>query len=150
MEQQHGLVSTVAELIGTLRDGERGYAAAAEAARDPRFKSLFAEYAGQRSRFLKQLSEAAHQSRGEPSLLYSIAGALHRGWITLRTAVSRGDDRALLAECERGEESALHHYEKALKNHLSSSIRDLVARQYQEVKSAHDRIHYLRDLARAV
>ena len=139
-------LSTVVELIGALKDGERGYAAAAEAAKDPRFKSLFCDYARQRTRFLAQLSEVTHRLAAPgPQLLCGAMGALHRAWITFRTVVSKGDDRALLAECERGEESALHHYEKALKDGLSSPIREIVVRQYHEVKSAHDRVHYLRD-----
>lgn len=151
MEQPQEPLSTIVELIGTLKDGERGYIAAAEAAKDPRIKSLFGDYARQRTRFLAQLSEAARRfAAPQPQVVRSALGALHRAWISLRAVVSTGDDCALLAECERGEESALHHYERALRIRLSSSIRDIVVRQYNEVKSAHDRIHYLRDVAKAV
>ena len=99
---------------------------------------------------MMQLCEAARRFAGtEPQLICGTVGALHRAWISFRTMVSRGDDRALLAECERGEDSALHHYENALQNGLSEPIRHIVMRQYQEVRSAHDRIHYLRVVAKA-
>src|ERR1051325_5136352 len=150
MEQSQQPPSVV-ELIGTLKDGERGYTAAAEAARNPRIKSLFGDYARQRSRFLEQLTEAVRRcGASEPLIIRGAAGAFHRVWITFRTMLSRGDDRAILSECERGEESALHHYEKALRDRLSSSIRDIVMRQYDEVKNAHDRIHHLRTITKTV
>jgi uncharacterized protein (TIGR02284 family) len=150
MEGAQEPLSTVVELIGTLKDGERGYAAAAGAAKDPRIKSLFGDYARQRARFMMQLREAARRFAGtEPQTICGTVGALHRAWISFRTMISRGDDHALLAECERGEESALHHYENALQNGLSKPIRDMVVHQYQEVRSAHDRLHYLRLVAKA-
>jgi uncharacterized protein (TIGR02284 family) len=70
---------------------------------------------------------------------------LHRAWINLKSAVTSGDDHAILTECERGEDSAVKGYEKAMEGNLSPSLRDIVSRQYGEVKSAHDRIRNLRD-----
>jgi uncharacterized protein (TIGR02284 family) len=75
----------------------------------------------------------------------STAGALHRAWINLKAAVTNQDDHAILAECERGEDEAVRAYKKAMDENLSAPIRDLVSRQYTEVKSAHDRIKALRD-----
>jgi uncharacterized protein (TIGR02284 family) len=63
----------------------------------------------------------------------------------LKSAVTSGDDHAILAECERGEDSAVKEYEKAMKDDLSPSLRDIVSHQYSEVKNAHDRIRNLRD-----
>ncbi len=63
----------------------------------------------------------------------------------MKSAVSSGDDRAILAECERGEDSAVEEYEKAMRDNLSASLREIVARHYAEIKNAHDRIKNLRD-----
>jgi uncharacterized protein (TIGR02284 family) len=41
------------------------------------------------------------------------------------------DDRAILLECERGEDIAKRVYEEALKNYLPVDIRIFVARQYR-------------------
>ena len=135
-------------LIGTLIDGQRGYKKAAEAAKDPRLKSLFGDYAHQRLRFLAELRDAVRRlCKLEPREPTSAVGALHRAWIKLRIALLQ-DDCAILAECERGEDSAMHEYEKAVHNGLSSPLREIISHQYQEVKSAHERIHHLRLLAK--
>ena len=76
------------------------------------------------------------------------AGAMHRGWINLKSAITSKDQSAILAECERGEDSAVQEFEKAMRENLPSALRDIVSRQYSEIKSAHDRIKHLRDAAK--
>jgi uncharacterized protein (TIGR02284 family) len=70
---------------------------------------------------------------------------MHRAWINLKSVVTSGDDHAILAECERGEDSAVKEFKEAMEDGLTSPIRDIVTRQYSEVKDAHDRIKQLRD-----
>ena len=67
------------------------------------------------------------------------------GGHTKPTIGGSGDDHAILSECERGEDSAVKEYEKALNDDLSPSLREIVSSQYSEVKNAHDRVRTLRD-----
>ena len=83
-----------------------------------------------------------------PRTSTSAAGALHRGWINLKAALTRGEDHAILAECERGEDSAVEEFRKALDNGLSAPVREIVSRQYAKIKDAHDRVKDLRDAAK--
>jgi uncharacterized protein (TIGR02284 family) len=66
----------------------------------------------------------------------------------LKSAVTSKDQSAILAECERGEDLAVQEFEKAMRNDLPSPVRDIVSHQYSEIKSAHDRIKTLRDVAK--
>ena len=146
MAQEKEAISTVNSLIETLKDGQEGFKQAAEGVADPQLKSLFNEYSRQRSRFASELQgQAQILGESKPEDSSSAAGALHRAWINLKSTVTSGDDHAILAECERGEDSAVNEYEKAMKDDLSPSLLDIVSRQYSEVKSAHDRIRNLRD-----
>jgi uncharacterized protein (TIGR02284 family) len=147
MAQQKEIISTVNSLIETLKDGQRGFKEAAEAVKDSQLKTLFNEYSLQRSRFAGELqSEAIRLGESKPEDSSSVTGAMHRAWIDLKSAVTGGDDHAILAECERGEDSAVKEYRDAMgKEELSSPIRQIVSRQYTEVQNAHDRIKQLRD-----
>src|SRR3989440_12906821 len=149
MAQQKEVISTINNLIETLKDGEKGFQDAADAVKDPQLKSLFQEYSQQRHRFASELQTQA-QSLGEfkPEQSSSATGAMHRAWINLKSAVTSGDDKAILSECERGEDSAVHEYEEAMHNGLTGTARDVVARQFTEIKSAHDRVKHLRDAAK--
>src|SRR5947208_11209273 len=150
MAQHKEVISTVNGLIETLKDGEKGFKEAAEAVKDPQLKSLFQEYSQQRHRFATELQGQA-QNLGEfdPEKTSSTAGAMHRAWINLKSAVTSGDDKAILSECERGEDSAVHEFEEAMHNGLSGPLQDIVSRQFSEIKSAHDRLKHLADAATA-
>jgi uncharacterized protein (TIGR02284 family) len=149
MKEQKEITSTINTLIETLKDGQEGFKQAAEGVKDPQLKSLFNEYSQQRSRFATDLQNQAHSlGEPEPETSSSAAGALHRSWINLKSAVTRGDDHAILAECERGEDSAVEQYKKAVDDNLSAQLREIVSRQYAEIKKAHDRIRNLRDAAK--
>jgi uncharacterized protein (TIGR02284 family) len=149
MTQQKESISTLNRLIETLKDGEAGFEQAAEADKDAELKSLFGEYSRQRARFARELQiEAAALGETNPETSSSTAGALHRAWINLKSAITSGDDHAVLAECERGEDSAIKEYQEALKLDLPARLREIISRQYAEIKSAHDRIKQLRDLAK--
>jgi uncharacterized protein (TIGR02284 family) len=138
------------KLIETLKDGQEGFRQAAEGVKDPQLKSLFNEYSQQRSRFATELqSQAQSLGESEPETSSSAAGALHRAWINLKSAVTRGDDHAILAECERGEDSAVEEFKKALDNGLSAPVQEILSRQYAQIKEAHDRVKGLRDAAKS-
>lgn len=138
------------DLIETLKDGQEGFKQAAEGVSHPNLKSIFRDYSQQRSRFATALqSEARRHGETDPETSSSATGALHRGWINLKSAITGGDEHAILAECERGEDSAVEEYKKALDNGLSPTAQELVSRQFAEIKAAHDRIKSLRDAAKS-
>jgi uncharacterized protein (TIGR02284 family) len=81
---------------------------------------------------------------GDPEKAGSVAATLHRGWINMKSAVTGEDENAVLAECERGEDSAVANYKDALADeNLPSDVRSIIERQYAQVQEAHDRIRNL-------
>ena len=147
MSQQKEIISTINGLIETLKDGQAGFRQASEAVNDSQLKMLFSEYSLQRAKFAGELqNEAITLGEHNPENTTSTAGAMHRAWINLKSAITSGDDHAILAECERGEDSAVNEYKKAMESkELSAPIREAISRQYTDVKSAHDRIREMRD-----
>ena len=146
MKNYQETISVLDELIQTLKDGQKGFNEAAQSVKDSQLKSLFNEYSQQRSRFAAALqNQVRNLGKSEPESESSAIGALHRGWINLKSTLSGGDDHAILAECERGEDSAVEAYQKALDDDLAPDVYELVARQFTDVKAAHDRIRNLRD-----
>lgn len=146
MKENKEIISTLDELIETLKDGQQGFKQAADGVSDPKLKSLFRDYSEQRSRFVTALqTEARKFGEDKPEDDSSAAGALHRGWINLKSAVTGGDEHAILAECERGEDSAVEKFQKAVEDDLPPALQEIVSRQYEEIKAAHDQIRDLRD-----
>jgi uncharacterized protein (TIGR02284 family) len=143
----HNSISTLNDLIETLKDGQEGYRAAAKDVESADLKTLFNEYSLQRSAFAGEL-QAHVVSLGEPKpeTAGSVVGALHRGWIDLKSSLSTRDAHAILAECERGEDSALAHYRAALEDKgLPANLRETVEKQREGIEAAHLRVRLLRD-----
>jgi uncharacterized protein (TIGR02284 family) len=146
MKDQSEIASIIDDLIETLKDGEEGFKQAAEGVKDAQLKSLFTEYSRQRLHFATDLQSQVRNLGKKPDTKSSAVGALHRGWINLKSALTGGDDHAILAECERGEDSAVEEYKKALDDDLSQPLQELVSRQFTDIKAAHDHIRKLRDI----
>src|ERR1051325_11392328 len=101
------VISTLNGLIETCRDGQEGFRTAAEGVRGARLRELFQGYAGQRAAFAGELQEEVRRLGGEPAQTGSLVASLHRGWMGLRAALEGGDERAIAAECERGDGVAM-------------------------------------------
>jgi uncharacterized protein (TIGR02284 family) len=85
---------------------------------------------------------------GDPEDSGSVLGAVHRGWVSVKDALSVHSDRAVLEEAERGEDHALARYRKALKADLPEHVRALVQRQLAGAQANHDQVKMLRDSTR--
>lgn len=133
--------STLNTLIETLKDGELGFQTAAADVKDASVKSTFTEFAHERGQMAAELSSFA----GNPDTPSgSISAAAHRGWMNLKSALG-GGEKAILNEAERGEDVAVGEFQKALAADLPADVKQVVARHYDQVKSAHDRVKALRD-----
>jgi uncharacterized protein (TIGR02284 family) len=137
------VISTLNNLIQTCRDGEEGFRTAAEGVESPELKELFHGYSRQRAGFASELRDEVRRMGGEAADSGSVTGSFHRGWMGLKAALTGEDERAVLGECERGEDSALAAYRAALGVDLPASVRSMVERQFAEVKEAHQHIRGL-------
>lgn len=141
------VISTLNNIIETCKDGQEGFQQAAEGVKDSSLKSLFYEFSQQRAQFVGELQGLVRELGGEAETSSSVAGALHRGWINIKSAVTGQDDAAILNECERGEDIAKNVYKDALAADLPSNVASVIQEQATQVQQAHDRIRNLRDAA---
>ena len=143
MVMNEEVISTLNDLIETCKDGQKGYQTAAEAVDRSDLKSLFANFSQQRAKFLGELQQEVRAIGGDPEQSGSVTGTLHRGWINIKQAVAGKNEKAIISECERGEDAAVSNYQEALESELPANILALVQQQYSEVMAAHDRIRSL-------
>jgi uncharacterized protein (TIGR02284 family) len=144
------VISTLNNLIETCKDGQDGFRNAAANVKDLELKRLFLEYSEERGRFATALQSEVGRLAGDPERSGSVAASLHRGWMNVKAALTGGDDAAILAAAESGEDSAKRNYEDALRTaSLPANVRAVVEHQFARVKEAHDRVRQLRDTRRA-
>jgi uncharacterized protein (TIGR02284 family) len=141
------VIATLNDLIETSRDGEAGFRTCADGVKSAQVKQTLEQAAGRCREAVSELQAKVRGLGGDPEGSGSLSGALHRGWVDIKSTITGMDEAAVLAECERGEGVAKQAYERALAKDLPPDIRSTVERQYQGVIQHLDRVHQLRNAA---
>jgi uncharacterized protein (TIGR02284 family) len=141
------------DLIQTCKDGREGFAKAAGTLAGNGRNELaerFREFSTQRDKFATELEWLAGSCSDDADTSGSV-GALHRGWMTLKDAMSLkdalsgSDPEAVLEVAEQGENHATSEYAKALDTDISAALRTVVARQFATVQQTQNIVRDLRD-----
>ena len=139
------VVEVLNDVLESARDGEYGFQSCADHADSAELKSIFLRHLQQCAAAAQELEREIRRFGGEPASGGTVAGAVHRGWVSVKAALSSRDDKAVLEECERGEDAAVARYRKALNAALPADVRALLERQAQGAKRNHDEVRALRD-----
>jgi uncharacterized protein (TIGR02284 family) len=143
--QNDNAISVLNNLIETCKDGELGFKTAAEGLKSAEIKAKFLEYSRQRAEMVHELQSEVRRLGGDPGKSGSVAGAMHRGWLDIKSVITGKDDHAIVAEAERGEDVAKSAYESALEEPLPGTAQTVVQQQAARVRQAHDHVRDLRD-----
>jgi|SRR5947209_6750476 len=142
-------VDHLSGLIQVCKDGELGYKTAAGHVRNSKLGSVFEEYARERAGFARELEEEIKRLGGAAPSHGSLTGALHRGWMDLKSALTGGEPGGIVAACETGEDAAQAAFERVVNTDISGQSRSLVEKQWHRIEEAHKRLLRLKDEAEA-
>lgn len=143
------VIDVLKDLVECCKDGEYGFRESAEQAKREDLKSIFLQRAEDCRRGAQELNQLLRECGHTVEEGGSLLGAMHRGWVSIKSKLTSHDDKAVLEECERGEDNAKARYMKALQKNLPGNVRMVIERQMQGVQRNHDQIKMLRDQARA-
>lgn len=143
------IVSALNHLIEVCKDGEYGFSECARHTTTAGLSQVMRLRAAASQRAADELRALVHVHGGRPEQHGTLIGAVHRGWVIVRSGLCSDDDLAMLEECERGEDRAEHEFGKALGLDLPDTVREVVIRQYENLVSHHDQIRSLRDMRKA-
>jgi len=134
------------ELVETLKDGERGFAEAAEKLRDgdhPEWATTLQRLSEQRAGFHREIVALGHDYGEDVDESGTLAAKVHRGWISLKDALTGDEPDGVLKAALTGEDHAVSEYEKALQQDISPGFRQVVSRQLAAVRVARDEVKAL-------
>ena len=143
------VIDTLNDVLESCRDGEYGFRECAEHVKSQDLKVLLNRHSSQCRDAGFELLNVIKGLGGAPEEGGTASGAMHRGWVAVKAALTSYDDKAMLDECERGEDAALARYRKALKENLPVHARTVLERQMQGAQRNHDEVKVLRDAAKA-
>ena len=124
-------------IITTLYDGENGFKESAQAIDNKALATRFDNLARQRYEFGHEIKPLIKELDGKVDKGGSTLASMHRAWIDLKSAISSNDEKAILQECVRGEESAQKAYQFVIDNgDLSPDNQGLLRRQLDYITAS--------------
>lgn len=150
METKEMTVDTLNDLVLINNDRITGYEKALQDLdeQDADLKPVFTNYIKQSQQCKMELGTEI-QSYGEGMETGSTySGKLYRAWIDIKAVFTGHDRKAVLANCEAGEDAAQRAYKTALEDaELPAYLREMLTRQREILRTAHNEVKSLRDMA---
>lgn len=135
----------VKSIIEINIDSSKGFQDAAERIENADIAGYFRQCSARRAQFAEQLKRVVDLNGQDAPDSGTVKGTLHRWWLDIRGTIQNGDEHAVLAEAERGEDAIKHEYEDVLKKTAGSPLNAVLTDQYSSVKETHDTIRDMRD-----
>ncbi|MCW3462527.1 ferritin-like domain-containing protein [Chitinophaga nivalis] len=150
MLQQEQLSSLLRDLVKLNYDRVEGYKKAIAATDDTDLSVLFKQLIADSESNAAQLNAQLSAEGAETATTDTIAGKLYRTWMDVKGLFTGNDRESVLSSCEYGEDVIQRAYVDALKSEVSMpfAIRELISKQKDVLKNAHDTIKSYRDIAK--
>lgn len=132
------VASTLNHLVERAIDGQKGFEEAAQHASSADLKARFLAKSAERAKFAGELQTKVQELGREAENEGTVAGAAHRAWIDMKTAVTKNDDKTVLEAVKMEENKALEDYRDALKKDLPSNIRKVIQKQSEKIESSYE------------
>ena len=144
------VVDLLNDLVEVSKDGEYGFNECAEHAKSANIKAALSSRARDCASGAAELQRLVGSYGGEAETSGTTGGAIHRGWVSVRSALTSKDDVAVLEEAERGEDSALKKYREAAAKAVPADVKAVIQKQLAGTQTNHDQIKMLRDSVKAM
>lgn len=133
------------DLLRINLDSSQGFRTAASDVSNERLKLLFRNMENQRRQFAGELAQLLELNGKVPEYQGSFAAKVHRWWIDLKAKFTDGDEHAILAEAELGEDAIKSMYEEILPEIPGNPVNNVLLEQYGQIKEGHNHMRALRD-----
>ncbi len=154
MTTNEELVDVLNDLIQINNDRTTGYERAIEEVEnmDVDLKAIFSKLANDSRSYKSALADLVTKHGGEVAEGRTVSGSIYQTWMSVKATFTGHDRQSALESCEFGEDAAQKAYKLALESDadMNTEVRQLIANQKDELKSAHDTIKKLRDAQKAM
>ncbi|MBF6629311.1 MAG: PA2169 family four-helix-bundle protein [Proteiniphilum sp.] len=148
MDYLKNQIETLNDLVLINNDRVEGYQKAIEELKpeDADLKFVFQERIDQSRSFHTELVAEIAKTGREIEQGTKLSGKIYRAWMDVKAFFSGADRKAILDNCEDGEDAALRAYNEALEcEELTPEQRTIIIRQQASIKISHDKIKAMRD-----
>jgi len=137
------------DLVKINNDRIAGYERAIKEAQDldVDLKSMFEGMIRESEQYKNDLIAKLGAIGGDVTTDTTLSGKIYRAWMDVKATFTGSSRKAILENCEFGEDAWRRAYEAALASdaEMSTEVRQLITEQYNAEKSSHDLIKKYRD-----
>lgn len=137
--------STLNTLIAALLDSIDGYQKSAADITNQALADKFHARARERQSAVAKLQAAVAAAGGNPEDDGTLLAGAHRAFLNLKEAVMGNDDKAIVAEVERGEDYLKAKFETAIADtSVSPTAKTALQEAWDSVRAGHDEMSALK------
>lgn len=137
------------DLVQINNDRIAGYQRAINEAKDldVDLKAMFEGMIRESEGYKNDLIAEVGRNDGEVDKGTTISGKIYRAWMDVKATFTGSSRKAILENCEFGEDAWRRAYEAALSSdaEMNAPVRQLITDQYNSQKNSHDLIKKYRD-----
>ncbi len=149
MQPNDQLIDVLNDLVKINNDRIAGYERAIKEARelDVDLKAMFEGLIRDTYDYKEELVAKLSQLGGEVAKDTTLSGKIYRAWMDVKATFTGSDRKAILENCEFGEDAWRRAYEAALASDadMDAETRQMITGHYTAEKQAHDLIKKYRD-----
>lgn len=142
------------DLVRINNDRIAGYERAINEAKDldVDLKAMFEGMIRESMQYKSELVAQIQAIGGEVTSDTTLSGKIYRAWMDVKATFTGSSRKAILENCEFGEDAWRRAYEAALASdaEMSATVRQLITEQYNAEKNSHDLIKKYRDAHAAI
>jgi len=131
--KQQDLAVMLNELLDTTRDSQYGFEACVAQVKSPQLSAWLLARAHECQAASSELQVLIAQCGGTHGPGGTVAGAMRRRWVVIRSNLTGATDLGMLKECELGEALAREHYQKTLELELPGPVRTVLQAHHQSM-----------------
>ncbi len=116
MEKNEKLKSSLHQIIEINKEAVEGYKSASKGIENRELKPLFLEFSTQRQKFLNEAKAKAKNAGFDIDESTSWEGELHQALISMKAALTSGEEVGMIDECITGEQASVKVYTQIIES----------------------------------
>ena len=125
----------IEEILEKNRDAQKGFAKAADNAKNSSLRSYFQRKSANRASFNTDLAREIKTAYPDFDVDGTFSGNIHRVWMDVKSFFSIDNDESMLEEAIRGDKAAVEEYDDVLDyDDLPVGLRSLLLSQRAEIQ----------------
>jgi uncharacterized protein (TIGR02284 family) len=121
-------------LVNLNKDADSGFRTAAANVNNSEIQTLFIKYADTHAKFAAELQAEIDHLGADPSDSGTVGGAVHRGWLDVKAALTGHSVKAMLTACQSAEQSIESSYLEFIHLNHHGQIHTLLHKHSEQIK----------------